>query len=435
MVYEESMREQANGDSRGRVIHFAPAGAVLTLLAVHCARGSLQVAPPDTTAPVAEATPARSASSAVAPVPSAVDDAPALQPASCDALQVGRAVQRTWWKAALAEYLAKQADRDPSSTAAAREVLAALQEDRPLPDFALASMDCQGAPGMGIVSLSEPNLELPGSVPSEVVPRAGPRGCWSLIRTGVQSITHDPWAIYHAYAVAFAGLDGAVSTFPVPAYFEGVDFINVLAVADLDGDGWEEGLYLARNGWAGQMHDDIGGQTTLLLTSKGGTLSLVTPFDDAAMQHLPWDLRDANGDGRYDLVEDRGWVREGYCARDVNDHFGDPPYVHNPFALAQSPQGRFSYENEASKAFLRARCPKNPSRLQSSEDVLCARIHGECTTDLARRIRGTNSPFQCTLEALGRPQPRGDANKEYHDMLANAAVFRPPASLAPVCDH
>ncbi len=317
----------------------------------------------------------------------------------------------------------------------ARALLRAAEAGTPFPsDVYVETAGINTA--VGIASLNEKEPGIPEHVPlaEQNIPVQVSSGCWGLIVTGVKSVyaNGSDLSIDFEYTVAFVSNEGKISHYSVDAYWKGIDAMNGLYLADLDGDGWHEGFYLAENGWVGQDHDWVGGSFAILLTSKNGDLEPVAPFDDFSFQEAHWSLDDVNRDGRMDLTHQMGWDRKNGCFEDY-DHWNDPPYVRNEFALMQDSKGQFSYANAESKIVLEKRCPTNPSRLENSENVICARIWGECTSDLKRRIRKTNKPWSCRRAKNKRKQLSADANREFHDMLYNAASFIPPASLRPVC--
>lgn len=414
------------------------AAAVLGLLALTCRGGSpptlpatpaAEEAPPlagvvrATLSPVPSATPHRPPTAGAAPpAPPTSADAPLCAP-----LRDDPAAGRRQLIAALEAY-----GSGGALAATAQELLAAAARGDELPDAVFYGRS--GNTGLGIVAL-DPALTLPGDVPfaPRYAPREGHGGCWGFIRTGMTATREgSELVVTPTYALAFAS-DRGVATLAVPTYWDGIDGFNVLAVADLDGDGWQEGLYRATSGWVGQAHEQLAGEVTLLVTSRDGALRVLPPFDDVALQRKAWQLGDVNGDGRVDLTEYRDFPRAGYCAHDVDPQWGDPPTVRNPVTLAQGADGAFSYTNAEAVAILRNRCPASPVELHTAEDVLCARIWGACTRDVAQRVRATNRAWSCELERRGEPQRHAAANKEYRAMLEHAATYVPPATLAPPC--
>jgi len=368
-----------------------------------------------------------------APSAAAADVEPSAPSSACDALRVSDPDYQQRLVEALEAF--RNQETRARARQAADELLALASAGEVLPE---ESFDAGGGnAGVGILSLTKPDFTLPRDVPmaKDNAPREAPQGCWGLVHDGIDSIRYEvALSVRHRYFVAFATTDGKVSRVPVPTFWDCIDGHNALAVADLDGDGWEEGLYQATNGWAGQQHDDCGGHVTLLFSSQGGQLHLVPPFDDEDFARRAWTIEDVNGDGRVDLTESHGWTRDQYCD-DERDAWGDPPRVTNRATLAQGSDGKFSFANAESLAVLTRRCPTNPKELRSSEDVICARIWGECVSDLKRRIRASNSAWDCGREQRNEPQLLPNANREYFDMLKHAATYRPPAVLAPTCDR
>lgn len=270
-------------------------------------------------------------------------------------------------------------------------------------------------------------------------PTQGARGCWALVRTGVREILFADTAednrpiVRYQYAVAFAADDAEVSTIPIPTYFNDIDAHNMLTVQDLDGDGWEEAVYIASAGWAGQAHDSEGGGTTFMLTAKNGVLRDRPPFErESRYASLSWSLRDVNEDGRLDMELFDGFGTSHPCPSrsDFSNDVGSLFIM----VLIQNEQGEFIFENPAGRLKIKSQCGDRNLPLTSVLQVLCERVYGECTGSIRERIREENAPWDCRLDEKGEAQKRKNANEAYQAML-EAAAWTPPFSLAPLCNR
>lgn len=271
-------------------------------------------------------------------------------------------------------------------------------------------------------------------------PTPGAKGCWAIVRTGIHDIAvvgaSDQARILarYRYAIAFAADEGKVSTVPIPAWFEGVDAYNLLTIQDLDGDGFEEAIYIAADGWSGQTHESPSASSlTLMLKVENGVLRERSPFErNSATASSRWELRDVNGDKRLDMVLSDGFSMPHPCPAPT----AWSKYIEAALtmALIQNEQGVFSFEHPDARGHIQAQCGERDESITTMREVLCARVFGECKNSIRKRIREQNAPWDCRLARSGAEQMRAKAKEEYQAMLA-AAAWQPPYPLAPPCNR
>jgi hypothetical protein len=271
-------------------------------------------------------------------------------------------------------------------------------------------------------------------------PTPGAKGCWAIIRTGIRDIAvigaldETRLVARYRYSIAFAADEGRVSTMPLPVWFDGIDAHNMLTIQDLDGDGFEEAIYIAADGWFGQAHESqSGGSTTFMLKIENGALRERPPFArNSAYASSTWALGDVNGDRRLDMVLADGVSFPHPCPAPMawSEYVGAALTM----ALIQNDQGVFTFEHPDAHRHIQAQCGERDEPITTMHQVLCARVLGDCTSNIRRRIREHNAPWDCRLARRGADQVRENAKEEYQAMRA-AAAWRPMHSVAPLCNR
>lgn len=136
-------------------------------------------------------------------------------------------------------------------------------------------------------------------------------------------------------------------------------------------------------------------------------------------------VRDANGDGRPDLIGAREVAAGVRCGSGYTRNEMTPEFV----AIAR-PDGTFDHRGpEAIAAALRW-CPSRPQAIDSFSKVLCARLWGESVEALRAMIRCSFSAWNCDDQERRRPQRNRRSHEDYDAMLAALTVAM-PLSLEP----
>ena len=251
-------------------------------------------------------------------------------------------------------------------------------------------------------------------------------GAWAVVLTGMTfrdtSNENDMAAVEGQRAVVHVGRDGRVSRVTHPERWTSYSAPHLAhaSLADFDGDGSPE-LIIAVNT---DVNEGASSQHGEVYTVHDGA---VTPYERAAGIE-PIEARDADGDGRLDLVTNVPYRGEG------DDSPSDFTYeMHGPPLLAHSvADGSFSRDDAAAKAFARQACPARvatvfPARFDgegAGAMVVCARTWGVPAAAVVRAI--TTRCASVAESSSGNPRRArcGDVR-----VLTRWAQMAPPLTL------
>jgi hypothetical protein len=122
--------------------------------------------------------------------------------------------------------------------------------------------------------------------------------------------------------------------------------IEIKGAHDLDGDGVAE-LFFTRE----YANTEESQETPAILRAQGGRIEPYPGVDASALL----EIRDADGDGRADLVLQSPYHLEGPCGLDGQHFYGPRVLAHT------KPDGTFSREDAWARAFVRDQCPDDPT--------------------------------------------------------------------------
>ena len=203
--------------------------------------------------------------------------------------------------------------------------------------------------------------------------------------------------------------------FPGPANC--CDWLNgglePIELFDFDGDGEPEVHVGASYGSEGvhERSDD-------LFSFKAGKVEHYAPAARFAFEAM----KDETGDGIPDLLMSEALAGGEQCGS------GFPADGSGLGFIAHAlPNGTFSTDDVAARAFARIRCPKKPLVIEGLNDVLCARLWGAESARLEQQVRSRFVPWDCDAEMAQRPQ-KATATQEYLLMLS-ATKTRVPFTL------
>jgi hypothetical protein len=194
--------------------------------------------------------------------------------------------------------------------------------------------------------------------------------------------------------------DKAVSANCCAWVFGGLEPIELF---DFDGDGEPEVHVGASYGSEGvhERSDD-------LFTFKNGKLEHYAPAAAYSFEAM----KDQTGDGIPDLLFSYPLSGSESCGS------GFPADGSGMAFIAHAlPNGTFSADDAAARAFARQGCPTKPGAIKDLNDVLCARLWGADSTKLELQVRTHFLPWDCAAEMAGRPQ-KPKAKSEYELMLS-----------------
>jgi hypothetical protein len=215
--------------------------------------------------------------------------------------------------------------------------------------------------------------DLPVDVDLPYIPcRETPQGRWAL-RPGDVSVTpgdeaHDT-RISIAAALVWEATDAVPGARPeLRMAWEAAElnetFASIAAAADLDGDGTPE-VFLSQEEWYFEADDY---EHVSVLTIRDGTIVPYAPSGVAASGRYTADI---DRDGRPDLVLSSPWTFHDRCGMNGIPHRGPEPALH---AL---PDGGFSRDDAAVRAWLRSQCfAPEPDEPPDVLEIACARLAG-----------------------------------------------------------
>jgi hypothetical protein len=97
----------------------------------------------------------------------------------------------------------------------------------------------------------------------------------------------------------------------------------------------------------------------------------VAPYPEANVAKAPQDVHDVDSDGRPDLLLSSPWGFVDSCGQPGIEHPGPSP------AARALPGGRFSLDDAATRAWLRAQCTaREPDAPPDVFDIACGRLAG-----------------------------------------------------------
>jgi ferredoxin len=186
--------------------------------------------------------------------------------------------------------------------------------------------------------------------------------------------------------------------------------LEAIELFDFDHDGEPEVHVGASYG-----HEGVSERSDDLFTFKAGKLERYAP----AAKHSFEAVKDQTGDGIPDLLMAEGLSGGESCGSEFPfDGRGQTFIAH---AL---PDGTFSPDDAAARAFAKKACPTKPRAIKDLNDVLCARLWGADSTKLELQVRARFLPWDCDAEMASRPQkPR--ANLYYLQMLSATKAHVP----------
>jgi len=226
----------------------------------------------------------------------------------------------------------------------------------------------------------------------------GPGGAWVLavLDMGVDiDDTLPSWHFEGAVQLTFIANDGTVLPYEEavllsvgnnPDAFDELH-VSLLSVHDYDDDGVVEAVTDEHS--SGYDLDAHAFEIWTRAEADGDVF--VTPW---AFHEPGFDIdivKDLDGDGVYDVIDEHRW-RAGECfGMSGTPDFGNPPIAFH------AANGGFSSDDEVAAEFLRAQCPRAPERLLIGGDyewelaakhaIACARAWGRTADDVIAQVR------------------------------------------------
>ena len=206
-----------------------------------------------------------------------------------------------------------------------------------------------------------------------------------------------------AFHLAYVRRDGSSAT-SEPISFEGARslVIEPLGVQDFDGDGASELVF----DFHYEVHEGGVGMTDVLTPT--GTRLLQYPAAQRFSRAVD-SVRDADGDGRLDVVAFAPWARGGFAYSESGGGWVGPRSLFHALA-----DGTFSDTDATARAFWNEECPALPTLIPALTDpdddgtyekqdlairnVTCAALVGD-TNDVLRRFEAEWAASPCTYDA------------------------------------
>ncbi len=281
----------------------------------------------------------------------------------------------------------------PSASASA----AVVRPQPPLDDSACAAFRAQSK--LAIVTVigdaDPPNTPVGYCKPT-------PGGSWRVDMPSATVIAKwgETYSIEARYSIVHVGNDGARHEFlPDEQLLNyGGRKAETPVAFDFDGDGEPE-LYVAVREEGEEGHFALQKD---LVTFDGHT---VKPYAPARSFDVDG-LQDVDRDGRPDLK-----IHAKYTDTLEGCGAGFPyDWPETRFVAHSRPDGTFSTDDAAARAYARAWCPAAPTRIKSSEDAICARLWAKTPDEIAKaRKLVACVPGWCEREIAQKPQPPGAA--------------------------
>lgn len=226
-----------------------------------------------------------------------------------------------------------------------------------------------------------------------------PAGAWALELPDLTAVTDAhgfEYAVEARFVVAFHPRGGApVRHVPKDPFADyGVRSVSTPWTFDYDGDGVPELFVEAREeGEEGHRAARIE-----LLTFRGGAIAPYAPATGIAYVGA----RDVDGDGRPELILHAGYTEalEG-CGSGFEYDRPEPWFIAHAL-----PDGTFSRDDAAAKAFVRKSCPASPSSIASSFDAMCARLWAKDVAKERARVLASCTHWSCDDANAGKPQKK-----------------------------
>jgi hypothetical protein len=189
--------------------------------------------------------------------------------------------------------------------------------------------------------------------------------------------------------------------------------LQALELFDFDRDGEPEVHVGASYG-----HEGVSERSDDLFTFKHGMLDRYAPAAAFGFEAM----KDVTGDGLPELLMSESLSGGESCGS------GFPADGSGLTFIAHAlPNGAFSSDDAAARAFAKKSCSTEPAALTSMNDVLCARLWGADSATLEKEVRARFLPWDCDAELSGRPQ-KPKASDSYELMLS-ATKARVPFTL------
>jgi hypothetical protein len=243
---------------------------------------------------------------------------------------------------------------------------------------------------------------------------AAPGGAWALPLDAVRLAPIH--TLVASWSVRFVGARGEVWSRREHATPDR-SLATIRGVFDYDGDGRGE-VILAPTVWGTDTFESD--RRWRMYTARGGA---VTPYAPAVAAEPFSGVADVDGDGRPDLLDDETFTTSMRCSPESGTIEGPTLLVH------ARPDGTFSRDDAAARAFVARQCPAPPAWLAAVEgesdfarawfDVACARLWGA----------SAETVVQSLVVALQRPGSRLTDTCESFRLLAHGAMQRPPLVL------
>jgi len=189
--------------------------------------------------------------------------------------------------------------------------------------------------------------------------------------------------------------------------------LEAIELYDFDRDGEPEVHVGASYG-----HEGVYDRSDDLFTFKDGKLERYAPAAAFGFEAM----KDVTGDGVPELLMSESLSGGESCGS------GFPADGSGLTFIAHAlPDGSFSSDDAAARAFAKERCSTEPAALTSLSDVLCARLWGAESATLEKQVRARFLPWDCDAELAGRPQnPKAS---ESYDLMLSATKARVPFTL------
>lgn len=189
--------------------------------------------------------------------------------------------------------------------------------------------------------------------------------------------------------------------------------IEVLLVRDFDGDGEKEVYLKSKYSIEGSYKE-----YDAVFSFRDGK---VAPYGQTASIGFR-EIEDVTKDGRPDLLVYE-YLDGGESCGSGFPYGGDGP----KFLAHALSDGTFSETDAEAVAYAKTWCPRLPKDLQTTTDVVCAKLWGDSEETLQRKIDKRWAPMDCDAAMNGKPQ-KPKATEDY-ELLMSATRAKVPFRL------